>query len=76
MRWKQWRLAGYQSEWHLFDIETDPGEENNLAAANPEIVQDMERRWDAWRGTLGPMGTVSSSGGKQPKGYGWATHRD
>jgi uncharacterized sulfatase len=76
MRWKQWRLVGYQNQWHLFDIEADPREEQNLAAANPEIVQEMERRWEAWRATLGPMGTVSSSGGNQPKGYGWATHRD
>ncbi len=73
MRWKQWRLAGYQNQWHLFDIQADPREEHNLAAANPEIVQDMERRWEAWRATLGPMGTVNSSGGNQPKGYGWAT---
>jgi arylsulfatase A-like enzyme len=76
MRWKQWRLAGYQNKWHLFDIEADPREEHDLAAAKPEIVQDMEKRWETWRSTLGPIGTVNSSGGKQPKGYGWATPKD
>lgn len=76
MRWKQWRLVGYQNEWHLFDIDADPREEHDLAAANPGIVQDMEKRWEAWRATLGPMGTVSSGGGNQPKGYGWATPKD
>jgi arylsulfatase A-like enzyme len=76
MRWKQWRLVGYQNEWHLFDIVADPREEHDLVAANPEIVQDMEKRWKAWRATLGPMGTVSRGGGNQPKGYGWATPKD
>ena len=76
MRWKQWRLVGYQNKWHLFDIDADPREEHDRAAANPDIVQDMEKRWEAWRATLGPMGTVSRGGGKQPKGYGWATPKD
>jgi arylsulfatase A-like enzyme len=76
MRWKQWRLVGYQDRWRLFDIDADPREEHDLAAANPEIVQDMEKRWEAWRATLGPMGTLSRGGGNQPKGYGWATFRD
>jgi len=73
MRWKQWRLVGYGGQWRLFDLKTDPREEDNLAEANPEIVNDMEERWETWRATLGPMGEVVPGGGRFPKGYGWAT---
>jgi arylsulfatase A-like enzyme len=76
MRWKQWRLAQYGGEVHLFDINADPQELKNLAPENPEIVKDMSKRWQHWYDKLGPMGVVQSSGGQQPKGYGWATLDD
>ena len=76
VRWKQWRMTGYSNAWHLFDIDADPKEERDLAAAHPEIVEEMEKRWEAWRATLGPMGVDNSGGGMQPDGYGWATQQE
>lgn len=32
----------------LFDLENDPGETTDLAAAHPEIVQELTRAYDAW----------------------------
>lgn len=32
----------------LFDLETDPGEKTDLAAAHPEMVQQLARAYDAW----------------------------
>jgi arylsulfatase A-like enzyme len=32
----------------LFDLETDPGEQHNLADAEPEKVSELQRRLDEW----------------------------
>lgn len=39
----------------LFDLETDPGEQHNLAEAQPERVAAMERAMDTFRASLGPL---------------------
>jgi len=35
-------------EPRLFDLSTDPCEQNDLAARYPERLASMERQWDAW----------------------------
>ena len=42
----QWKISNTQpplstGQWELFDLETDPGEVNNLAASNPELMQEL-----------------------------------
>ena len=32
----------------LFSIAADHGEKNNLAAANPMKVAELQKMWDAW----------------------------
>jgi arylsulfatase A-like enzyme len=32
----------------LYDIRTDPGQRNDVAASNPEVVADLHRRYEAW----------------------------
>ena len=34
--------------WQLYDMEADPGETKNIAASRPEIVKDLEARYEAW----------------------------
>ena len=34
------------SEWKLFNLETDPGERNDLAAEYPELVATMATEWE------------------------------
>ena len=34
--------------WQLYDMENDPGQENDLAEAYPDIVKDLAARYDAW----------------------------
>lgn len=36
----------------LFDLDADPAEQHNLAAANPEIVQSLAAKHDAWFGEV------------------------
>ena len=35
------------SDWKLFNIETDPGERNDIAAEQPELVATMVAEWEA-----------------------------
>ena len=32
----------------LYDLSTDPGERNNLADKNPEVLKMIRERWDSW----------------------------
>ena len=35
------RTQQNETEWHLFNIRTDPGETNDLAGSNPAVLQEM-----------------------------------
>ena len=37
-----------ESEWHLFNIKTDPGEANDLAEAEPELLAEMLADYEKW----------------------------
>jgi arylsulfatase len=37
-----------RKQWELYDLTTDPGEQKNLAAAHPDIVQKLEAAYDQW----------------------------
>jgi len=34
--------------WQLYDMETDPGEERNIANEHPDIVEKLSKLYDAW----------------------------
>ncbi|MEZ5387444.1 MAG: arylsulfatase [Prosthecobacter sp.] len=34
--------------WQLYDMEVDPGEKNDIAKANPELVKELAAKYDAW----------------------------
>ena len=36
--------SGSYRNWQLFDLEVDPGQQNNLADARPEIVERLKQR--------------------------------
>ena len=37
-----------ESEWHLFNIKTDPGEANDLAQGEPELLAEMLDDYEEW----------------------------
>ena len=49
-RWKHWRLVGYKKEaaWRLHDVEKDPAEKTDLSANHPEVVRELDRRYQDW----------------------------
>ena len=50
--WKlvDWRdfEAKTQSGWRLYDLARDVGEATDLSAANPQVVAELSRAWEAW----------------------------
>ena len=47
-KWKASKLARHDSEWQLFDLETDPGETTNLAQSKPDELRQLVDAWVAW----------------------------
>ncbi|MBI5772500.1 MAG: arylsulfatase [Verrucomicrobia bacterium] len=43
--WNQWRLV-HGTE--LYDVRADRAQERDVAAANPKLVADLRRRYEAW----------------------------
>ncbi|MFO1483797.1 MAG: sulfatase-like hydrolase/transferase [Verrucomicrobiaceae bacterium] len=34
--------------WQLYDMQADPGQKNDIAKANPELVKKLAAKYDAW----------------------------
>jgi arylsulfatase A-like enzyme len=78
VRWKDWRLyRKYEMDpWQLFDLESDPREERDLAAKHPDIVKQMAAKHAAWAKTLAPLGkipNIRAGAPVVPTGHGWAS---
>ena len=43
-KWKLVKIALLPGKTELFDLSADPGEKNDVAAQNPEVVRDLENR--------------------------------
>lgn len=77
VRWHDWRLYKKyeQDPWQLFDLKSDPREENDLAAKHPDVVKQMAAPHTAWKQTLTPLGEIPKNRGGGPiipTGHGWA----
>ena len=47
-KWKLVKIALLPGKIELFDLNADPGEKNNVAEQNPEVVKDLENRLIAY----------------------------
>ena len=78
VRWGDWRLYKKyeQDPWQLFNLVTDPREEDNQAAQHSDLVKQLSARHQEWVSTLAPLGVIPKLSGNRPiipKGHGWAT---
>jgi arylsulfatase len=44
-----------QPQWQLFDLQTDPGEQTDLAAANPDVVKQLTTAYTQWWDSVQPL---------------------
>ena len=77
VRWKDWRLyRKYEKDqWQLFDLKSDPREENDVASQHPDVVKEMASQHARWSKTLVPLAEipkVRADGQMIPSGHGWA----
>jgi arylsulfatase A-like enzyme len=49
-----WKLLVDGNHLMLFDLGTDPGERNDLAASRPDLVTQLKRLLEAWEADVGP----------------------
>ncbi|MBX6316471.1 MAG: sulfatase, partial [Isosphaeraceae bacterium] len=52
-RWKLVRDGG-RKPWELYDLTRDPGEQHDLAAREPAVVERLQAAWAAWNAPLAP----------------------
>ena len=76
VRWRDWRLyRKYDKDpWQLFDLKSDPREEQDVAASHRDIVDQLADRHDAWSSSLTPLGVipkVRDGAPIIPGGHGW-----
>ena len=59
VRSARWKLVNTdpagRKAWQLFDLKADPGEEHDLAAAQPAVVQQLEQQYDKWWASVQPQ---------------------
>ncbi|RYD32656.1 MAG: arylsulfatase, partial [Verrucomicrobiaceae bacterium] len=55
--------------WRLYDLAADRSEQNDLAAAKPEVVKDLSTKWQAWaaRADVLPLGAWRGPAGERRK---------
>jgi uncharacterized sulfatase len=59
IRDRQWKLLIGGQRRYLFDLDTDPGELNNLIAEHPETAKRLEKQLGNWAGDLQPAGLTT-----------------
>jgi arylsulfatase A-like enzyme len=52
VRWQRYHLVNDSNQnvkrWALYDVQADPGEKTDIAAAHPDIVKTMDAEYDKW----------------------------
>jgi arylsulfatase A-like enzyme len=56
----RFRIPPADAEGELYDLSADPGEQENLAVKNPEVLRAVRERWESW------MDEMSSSETRGP----------
>lgn len=66
VRTDRWRLVNHSE---LYDISKDPGETQNIASANPEVVEKLKKSYDLWWESALPLMVNEGLDVVDPKDY-------
>jgi arylsulfatase A-like enzyme len=53
VRWGRWKLLQEGADFYLFDVAADPGERNDVTAANLDVVRRLNAALDEWEKDVG-----------------------
>ena len=48
IRTRRFSLVRGETDWRLFDLKQDPGQTNNIAARQPDVVKQLSAAYDQW----------------------------
>jgi arylsulfatase len=69
VRVDDWKLVGAAGEpWELYDLKTDRAEQQNLAAALPQQVRELERVWQRQADSFTELVKKTLASQPRPKG--------
>lgn len=54
-RWQMVCVDNDKKNWELYDVKADPSETKNVAEKHPEVIAELEPRYDAWWTSLRPQ---------------------
>jgi len=54
IRNSQFSLVRNENDWQLFDLKKDPGQTNDIAARQPDVVKPLSAAYDQWWTTILP----------------------
>ena len=69
VRYDGWKLVSHKNDpWHLYRIDDDETELNDLAGQYPDIVQKLDKMWQDWTkaNQVVPKQKATNSGSVQP----------
>ena len=59
MRNRRWHMVcaskSGERQWQLFDVKADAGEKNDVAAAHPDVVEELNAAYDKWWDSVQPQ---------------------
>jgi len=61
----------YGGPWQLFDLDADRTERNDLATAQPELVDEMSAAWQDYAQSIGMSAPLRKEVGTIQHGWGW-----
>jgi len=54
VRWKHYLQVREKGTWCLYDLKADPGEKNDIAGRHKDVVEKLDKAYDAWWGEVLP----------------------
>lgn len=48
IRWKQYLQVREKDQWCLYDLKADPGEKSDAAGQHKDVVEKLDKAYDAW----------------------------
>ncbi|MDD4873213.1 MAG: arylsulfatase [Kiritimatiellae bacterium] len=48
VRWRNFLQVREKNKWCLYDLKADPGEKNDIAAQHADVVEKLDKAYDAW----------------------------